>query len=122
MLNSPFVDAAPLALQLLIPLAVALPVSRLLEPAMRRVLLARTGCEAGADYWVRTLRVLWLSVPLVFVLVFTSEARWCCDPVGVLRQILSLSLIGMIVSVLAVAWRLSRNLREFAALAGDSRP
>lgn len=121
MTNDPFVDVARLVLQLLVPLAIALPVSRLLEPAMRSVLLARSGCQAGADYWVRTLRVLWLSVPLVFVLVFSNEARWGCDLVGALRQILSLSLIGMIVSVLAVAWRLSRNLREFVELAGAGK-
>lgn len=115
------VDTSPLVMQLLVPLSIAVPVSRQLEPALRAVLIARSGCPESSDYWVRSLRVLWLSVPLVFVLVFSNEARWGADMVAALRQILGLSLIGVITSVLAVAWRLSRTLREFAVLSGGPK-
>lgn len=104
------VPVGSLILQLLVPLAIALPVSRLLEPATRAALLARCGSEAGAEYWARTLRVLWLSVPVVCVLLFFNEVNWRCDLLGGLRQIIALSLIGVIVSVLAVAWRIARSI------------
>lgn len=104
------VAAGSLVLQLLVPLAIALPVARLLEPATRAALLARCGSEAAADYWARTLRVLWLSVPVAGVLLLFNEANWRCDLLGGLRQIVALSLLGVIVSVLAVAWRIARSI------------
>lgn len=104
------IPAASLVLQLLVPLAVALPVARLLEPATRAALLVRCGTEAGADYWARTLRVLWLSVPAAVVLFCFDEAHWRSDPIAGLRQIIALSLLGMIASVLVVAWRIARSI------------
>lgn len=105
-----FVPAGSLLLQLLVPLAVALPVARLLEPATRAALLVRCGSEAGAEYWARTLRVLWLAVPVAVVLLFFNEVNWRSDLVGGLRQIIALSLLGMIASVLVVAWRIARSI------------
>ena len=104
------ISVGSLVLQLLVPVAVALPVSRLLEPATRAALLARCGSEAAAEYWSRTLRVLWLSVPIAFVLFLFHEVDWRCNLVGGLRQIIALSLLGMIASVLAVAWRIARSV------------
>lgn len=105
-----FIPAGSLLLQLLVPLAVALPVARLLEPATRAALLVRCGSEAGAEYWARTLRVLWLAVPVAVVLLFFNEVNWRSDLVGGLRQIIALSLLGMIASVLVVAWRIARSI------------
>ncbi len=116
------VAVGSLILQLLVPLAIALPVSRLLEPATRAALLARCGSEAGAEYWARTLRVLWLSVPVACVLLFFNEVKWRYDLLGGLRQIVALSLVGVIVSVLAVAWRIARSIAQQSAAAQAAAP
>ena len=101
---------ASLLTQVAVPLALALPVTRVLEPATRAALRAHCGSEEGAEFWGRTLRVMWLTVPVLCVLLFFNEANWRCDAIGGMRQIITLSLIGMIGSVLVVAWRIARSV------------
>jgi len=101
---------ASLAAQLAVPLAIAVPVTRILEPATRAALRAHCGSDEGAEFWGRTLRVLWLMVPVAFVLFFFNEVDWRGNPVGAPRQIIALALIGMIASVLVVAWCIARSV------------
>ena len=101
------------SLQVATPMAVGLLVSTYLRGTTYRLLADVCGTSERADFWVRISSVAMVGGPLALVLAFGAAPTNCQDGVAscfadTLKQSLSLSLIGVLLGVLAVAqaiWR-----------------
>ena len=80
----------------------------------RRVLIARCGTDAGAEFWLRSADVLALAGSLILVLAFGGVLPGA-DWVQQLRLVLGLALAGIFVTVVLVASSVWRSLPEAGA-------
>ena len=101
-------------LQVAVPLLCGLAVTAYLRGVTRRLLLDLCGTDDRAEFWVRITAVLNTAAPLALVLLFGHD---CSNaPAGeIVRQSLSLSLIGILVGVALLARGIWRQVPRAAA-------
>lgn len=94
--------------QLVLPSLLGLAVTLFLRQALYRLLCDLCHTAERARFWERVIGVLMLAAPLVWVLWFGSTRPE--DLVALVRQTMALSLTGVVLAVLMVAWQLGRHI------------
>lgn len=94
--------------QISIPLFLATVVTVYLRGATRRLLTDLCGTVDRAEFWIRITAVLTSAAPLSLVLIFAHTPPACTLTTGeclgeVVRQAVSLSLMGIIAAVAVLA-------------------
>lgn len=101
--------------QIAIPLVFGLLVAAYLRGVTLRLLVDLCGTEDRAQFWVRAAAVVFVSAPLMFVLVGARNPLECTVvdagcAVQVLRQTVMWSIAGVLLAVAAVTRGVGRRI------------
>ena len=108
--------------QIAIPVLLGLMVATYLRGVTLRLLVDLCGTEDRAQFWVRSAAVVFVSAPLMFVLIGARNPLECALPdaacaAQVLRQTVLWSIAGVLLAVAALTRGVGRRIpRETVAL------
>lgn len=109
------------ALHILIPLVAGFAVSLYLQRASLNLLGDLCMTAQRADFWVRILNVLYLGVPLLFSMLFSPQLD-LADTAYVAQRSMMATLLGLVSSVLVVAFRVMRSVPQVATEQRNAKP
>lgn len=104
-----------LAAQMLVPTLTGYLIARYLRTVTRELLVELCGTAERSDFWTRVVTVLFVLAPLGTTLAFAHDPMRCtaADPLcyeGALRDTVVFTLFGALTPLLAVAWRVAREI------------
>ncbi|WP_296225723.1 hypothetical protein [Ralstonia sp. UBA689] len=108
------------AVQIAVPILLGLIVASYLRGVTLRLLVDLCGTEDRAQFWMRAAAVVFVSAPLMFVLVGARNPLECtvlnaACALQVLRQTVMWSLAGVLLAVAAVTRGVGRRIPRQAA-------
>ncbi len=87
------------AVEISIPLIAGLLISLYLKSVTTRLLADLCGTQDRSEFWVRIANILVVAVPLMLVLIFGRSGYSTATAGDVARHALTLTLVGIVVSV-----------------------